>query len=119
VSRYRTDELRGRALDKLCRQLVDGLKEVARVVDVNTSPADIAASVVSLFESMPRRTELQRSTLGDAFQRLDDHPNWWGDYSSFQTWHACLRITRNSRVYGPRLFAAWTDKPTTQPRSPS
>jgi len=120
MSRYRSDTLRERALDKVCLTLVDRLKEVARVADANTSHADIAASVVSVFASMPHGTELQRSTLADAFQRLDEKPSWYGDYRFTQPWHSCLRITRNSNEFGPKLFALWNDdKPTTQPRSPS
>lgn len=96
------------ALDNLCRELVASLTGVARVAVASTPAADVGASVVSVFSTAPHRTEAQRLRLADAFQRLDDHPTWWGSGNHCQDWHAVLRQTRNSHAHGPALYALWS-----------
>lgn len=103
-----TDTKRERALDQLCRTLVGRLEEVARVAAPGTPQDDIASAVVSVFASVPHNTVLRRRELGDAFQRLDERPSWYGNGQHSQQWHSCLRITRNHRTACHELFALWS-----------
>lgn len=92
-------------LDALCRTLVHELSLLAQ------NGGDQAA-VVALFGQLARPPHLTRhrlALLGDAFQRLDERPTWYGNGAHCQDWHALLRQTRNSLVHGPALFANWRE----------